>query len=608
MTSFARIDELRQKFDENPRRYFAPLANEYRKAGDLAQAIEICRAHLAQQPGHMSGHIVLAQALYESGQAQEAREVFHSALELDPENLIALRHLGDIARDSGDVTDARAWYQRVLDVDPRNPEIVQRMEELAAGGTSPVMATPEPPTRNAEHDAATPGMATLGLADPEPTAHQPPAGESAAAPFSATDDALPLDANLFDTGNFETVSFDEVVFEEPAPFEQSAPSAPPSAELTFDSFGAGTFDIDSFGADAAETQASAGEWPSLSSETMAEAAQPDAGMSGGELELEMPDDAPPRPADGLRDAGEEFGLGSFEDAAPAAAELSSDTGFELPELDVPASGGETWDRGEIVLEEVVLESDVFAGGAASAASVDPSLDDVDLLFSDGPPEPAPPPAPPASPVVASGAPPAPEGAFVTETMAELYLRQGFRDQALQVYRQLLAASPRDERLRARVAELEVGEPAEADAAMRLSGRYRALAASSPDAPVVRDWLHTLAQGRVLAAPRVLPWEMPSSDGEPEPVREVAPADEVVPPAPPSQIPEPLDALFEVPAPTAGPATPTPPGAQTFSFEQFFREESPPPREPARAEEPSGETDAAAELADFQSWLSGLKKQ
>ena len=98
MSTAARIDELRKKFEENPRRYFAPLANEYRKSGDLAMAVALCREHLPKQPGHMSGYIVFGQALYESGDLVEARAVFEQALALDPENLIALRHLGDIAR------------------------------------------------------------------------------------------------------------------------------------------------------------------------------------------------------------------------------------------------------------------------------------------------------------------------------------------------------------------------------------------------------------------------------------------------------------------------------------------------------------------------------
>ena len=41
MSTAARIDELRKKFEENPRRYFAPLANELRKAGDLVQGARL---------------------------------------------------------------------------------------------------------------------------------------------------------------------------------------------------------------------------------------------------------------------------------------------------------------------------------------------------------------------------------------------------------------------------------------------------------------------------------------------------------------------------------------------------------------------------------------
>ncbi|HEY5219497.1 MAG TPA: tetratricopeptide repeat protein, partial [Gemmatimonadaceae bacterium] len=85
MASSARIDELKKKFDENPRRYFAPLANEYRKAGDADQAIAICREFLPQQPGHMSGHIVYGQALFDAGQFEESKTVFDTALTLDPE-------------------------------------------------------------------------------------------------------------------------------------------------------------------------------------------------------------------------------------------------------------------------------------------------------------------------------------------------------------------------------------------------------------------------------------------------------------------------------------------------------------------------------------------
>src|SRR5207248_10334253 len=90
---YDRLRELQEKFEENPRRYFAPLANEYRKGGQPKRAIEICRAQLAQMPGHMSGQIAFGQALYEAGEFEEARQVFERALTLDPENLIALEPL-----------------------------------------------------------------------------------------------------------------------------------------------------------------------------------------------------------------------------------------------------------------------------------------------------------------------------------------------------------------------------------------------------------------------------------------------------------------------------------------------------------------------------------
>ena len=45
---------------------------------------------------------------------------------------------------------------------------------------------------------------------------------------------------------------------------------------------------------------------------------------------------------------------------------------------------------------------------------------------------------------------------MTETMAELYLQQGFRDEALSVYRQLLAQNPDDKGLAERVMHLSTG--------------------------------------------------------------------------------------------------------------------------------------------------------
>src|ERR1700730_9786707 len=144
MSAPARIEELKKRYDENPHRFFAPLANEYRKSGDLDQAIFICETHLSEKQGTLNGHVVYGQALFDAGRLDESKRTFETALTFDPENLISLRHLGDIARTQGDPNEARQWYTRVLDADPRNHEIIAFLAELPAAprktppGTTPV--------------------------------------------------------------------------------------------------------------------------------------------------------------------------------------------------------------------------------------------------------------------------------------------------------------------------------------------------------------------------------------------------------------------------------------------------------------------------------------
>lgn len=138
MANTALIEDLLRQYAENPRRVFARLANELRKSGDYDRAIEICRGQIPQQPGYISGHIVLGQSLYDCGRLEEARQTFETALNLDPENLIALRHLGDIARQHGESEVAKGWYRRLLEVDPQNDEVVAQLEAMSAAAASAI--------------------------------------------------------------------------------------------------------------------------------------------------------------------------------------------------------------------------------------------------------------------------------------------------------------------------------------------------------------------------------------------------------------------------------------------------------------------------------------
>ena len=221
MATSPRLDELKKKFDESPRRYFAPLANEYRKLGDLTHAIALCRAHLPNQSGHISGHIVLAQALFEARELGESRQIFEAALDLDPENLIALRYLGDIARAQDEPAMARTWYERVLDADPRNDEIAGLLKDLdgIAGASSLESESSSAPPYGAavasiESSYAT-GPSDTHVSEPTPrepwerseeradaaSAYDLPAADQISASFSAVRDIVEAPESQFEAAD-----------------------------------------------------------------------------------------------------------------------------------------------------------------------------------------------------------------------------------------------------------------------------------------------------------------------------------------------------------------------------------------------------------------------
>jgi len=80
-------------------------------------------------------------------------------------------------------------------------------------------------------------------------------------------------------------------------------------------------------------------------------------------------------------------------------------------------------------------------------------------------EPTLPPTPPLAPP--SGSPPEPQ-ALYSSTLAELYFQQGFTRQAIDVYEQLIAREPANDRLRARLFELQAYEREEGGSAVPAS--------------------------------------------------------------------------------------------------------------------------------------------
>ena len=475
MAYSARIDELEKKFSENARRYFAPLANEYRKAGDLDRAIEICRAHLPQQPGHMSGHIVYGQALYESRQLDEAKTVFEAALALDPENLIALRHLGDIARDSADPATARAWYLRVLDADPRNDDVAAMLAELDAAAPAPAATEPAHEEAsgwgdiNPEHaagDTREPAVqvetSDTGAKDSVPGGIEGGDSGSADAANDQAGRARPDDASSIALEPHPgDASVDEVLASPPtrsadAEGRQRPPAAAeqPSLDRVLN---------DAFAAEADTQEMEVGS--ELASATFASPESAEGVI------------APSREAPGARGdrSGESAGTAGdselaevdalFDEIASGGASAAGDpaSASRSAMSSAPGPHAEQGASADALFGDVSGEAE-GAPGAEAGTPLDGLETSEFIAPTRATAEPRKPSRSTGSMAVSgltSFEQPTEEdsstrAAFVTETMAELYLQQGFTAEALDIYRQLLEQNPTDANLRDRVAHLEQG--------------------------------------------------------------------------------------------------------------------------------------------------------
>ena len=104
-----RIADLKRRVRSDPDSLaFAPLAEEYRRLGQFAEAISVCEAGLIRHPAYLSARITLGRSLLEAGRLGDARRELQTVLESAPENLAATKALDEIARREQGTATARA--------------------------------------------------------------------------------------------------------------------------------------------------------------------------------------------------------------------------------------------------------------------------------------------------------------------------------------------------------------------------------------------------------------------------------------------------------------------------------------------------------------------
>jgi len=384
------IDKLEARFRDNPKgRNFAPLADAYRKAGLIDNAIDLCQNGLKLHPDYVSAYIVYARCLVDKKDDAAALGVFTQVLGLDGENIIALRGLAELAERNGKYAEEVQWLARLLNADPMNgdaAEALARAKSKAAAAPQAATTPMEKPDFAVEHEE--PAATTLSAA---------PSGE-----VENFENPISFNPNAHAAAKAEGLEVQEDVELNPQQIEQVEVEG--LARTQFE--GSGMFKLDGPDLD-----------PSRIGPDLDEA------LPQVDLPLIMPDDEmlapPPQPQ-----------------PPPAPAPPP-------PAARVPAA--------------VALSDDDGAADTATLSQAEPVL---------------------------------------TETMAELYLKQGHQHDALRVYQALLAQRPHDAKLKSKIKQLSTGGKRRSGVSAQafLKGIWSGRGAAPPETPVEQSTLAAAFDG------------------------------------------------------------------------------------------------------------------
>jgi len=120
-----------KKYQQDPTsKVFAPLAEAYRKAGLIKEAVEIAREGLQVHPGFVGGRVALARALFDQGDYEEVTIELRPVVENVPDNLVAQKLLGESYLMLSRPADALATFKILLYYQPNDTELAGLVSEL----------------------------------------------------------------------------------------------------------------------------------------------------------------------------------------------------------------------------------------------------------------------------------------------------------------------------------------------------------------------------------------------------------------------------------------------------------------------------------------------
>ena len=128
------IAKLTERISKDPKsKLFVPLAEEYKKAGDMEMSIHVLTEGLKNNPGYVSARSLLGKLLFEKGDLPGAQKEFEEVAKAIPDNLMAQRKLGDIYVLQDRAADALKHYKIALSLNPRDQETASLTADVEAG-------------------------------------------------------------------------------------------------------------------------------------------------------------------------------------------------------------------------------------------------------------------------------------------------------------------------------------------------------------------------------------------------------------------------------------------------------------------------------------------
>ena len=364
------IAKLTGRISKDPKsKLFVPLAEEYKKTGDIEMAIYVLLEGLKSNPDYVTARSSLGKLLLAKGDLEGAQKEFEEVVKTNPDNLLAQKKLGDLFILRNRPLDAIPHYKIALSLNPGDAELASLILDVEEG-------------RDVRSKFQ---MSKAKTTDDQAVKQEPPA--SAAAPEPAPGPVPPQPANVEPRITLEASPVSEAVSTEP--LTKMAPA--PELSMTETEEPEEVLVVEPLEPEnsAQEPQAASNDLP-------------------GEHE---------RPAVPLGVADESFDFDFQEgdqhpDEPVASQDIRSETGL------IEVEDGETIPTA--IAEETASEEIIEAG------------------FGEEVLEPAPGPLSEDS----SGK----SDDFTTDTLAELYISQGFFEKAIEIYERMLVDKPNSQGL------------------------------------------------------------------------------------------------------------------------------------------------------------------